>query len=124
MPSVGGVCPGCKRPLEDHLPSVRRLEGPIPEGKVAVVNGRCQWRDGQQAPQKMCWVALSEPMTAETYRMRLADGAVGLERCPGCGGALVDHGGSPGLWWDRMAPQRRSTCCAGAASTRVVRCAR
>jgi hypothetical protein len=91
MSSVGGVCPACKRLLADHLPSAQRTPAQIADGRVAVINGRCQAADGR-APQKLCWVMLSEPMTPEEYRNRMAEGRLRLEKCPGCGGALVAHG--------------------------------
>ena len=91
MPSVGCLCAACKHPLEDHLPSSARLPAEVPAGKVAVVNGRCIGPNGR-ALQKMCWVALAEPMTPAEYRRRLAEGTVRLERCPACHGRLVTHG--------------------------------
>lgn len=91
MSSVGGVCPGCKRALADHLPSSRMMPAEVPAGKVAVVNGRCVV-DGEPAPQKCCWVQLREPMTLEAYRERHAARTIKLEPCPGCGGRLTRWG--------------------------------
>lgn len=91
MLSVGPMCPGCKRPLADHLPSRRRAPEEVPPGKVAVVNGRCV-AEGQAAPQKCCWVALSRPMTVQEYVEGLGAGRMPLEPCPGCGGRLVAWG--------------------------------
>ena len=91
MPSVDGVCPGCKRPLSEHLRSSRRLPRDMPAGKVAVINGRCVF-GGERAPQKCCWVQLREPMTVEDYRQRFVAGTIELEPCPGCGGRLTRWG--------------------------------
>ena len=94
MSSVGGVCPGCKRALADHLPSSRMMPAEVPAGKVAVVNGRCVV-DGERAAQKCCWVQLREPMTLEEYRGRFVTKTIALEPCPGCGGRLTGWGSFP-----------------------------
>lgn len=41
MPSVDSVCPACKMPVANHLPSSRHPPAEVPPGMVAVVNGRC-----------------------------------------------------------------------------------
>ena len=94
MFSVGGVCPGCKRALADHLPSSRMMPAEVPAGKVAVVNGRCVV-DGERAAQKCWWVQLREPMTLEEYRGRFVAKTIALEPCPGCGGRLTGWGSFP-----------------------------
>jgi hypothetical protein len=91
MPSVGGLCPACKMPVADHLPSMRYPPKDVPPGKVAVVNGRCVV-SGERAPQKCCWVQLHEPMTPEEYRERCDAETISLEPCPCCGGRLVSWG--------------------------------
>lgn len=94
MPSVDGLCPACKRPLCDHLPSGRYPPPEVPPGKVAVVNGRCI-AGGERAQQKCCWVPLSQPMTPTEYRERLEAKTIPLEPCPCCGGRLVPWGSCP-----------------------------
>lgn len=94
MPSVGDLCPACKRPVADHLPSTRYPPENVPPGKVAVVNGRCVV-DRERAPQKVCWVLLREPMTPEEYRKRFEAGTIPLEPCPCCGGELARWGSFP-----------------------------
>ncbi len=91
MPSVGGLCAACKRPVADHLHSRRRPPAEISGTEVAVVDGRCVWAESQAA-QKLCWVAIADPMTPEEYRKRLAEGKIPLEPCPMCGGKLAAHG--------------------------------
>jgi hypothetical protein len=90
MPSVGGVCPACKRPIGVHLPSARYPRQAVPVGWVDVVNGRCRV-EGQPAAQKCCWVQLREVMTPAEYRARVEDGKIALEPCPCCGGRLRPH---------------------------------
>jgi hypothetical protein len=94
MPSVGDLCPACKRPVADHLPSSRYAPREVPPGKVAVVNGRCTVA-GERAPQKCCWVLLREGMTPGEYRERFAAGRIALEPCPCCGGPLLAWGSCP-----------------------------
>ena len=94
MPSVGGLCPACKRPLVDHLPSARYPRESVPPGKVDVVNGRCIL-EGTLAAQKLCWVQVGQPLTPAVYRERFEAGTIPLEPCPGCGGQLVPWGSCP-----------------------------
>lgn len=91
MPSVSDVCPACKRPVADHLPSTRYAPDEAPPGKVVVVNGRCIVGD-ERASQKCCWVQLHEPMTPAEYRQRFDAGTILLEPCPCCGGRLTPWG--------------------------------
>lgn len=94
MLSVGPLCPACKRPLADHLPSRRRVPAEVPPGKVAVVNGRCLV-EGEPAAQKCCWVQLREPVTPQEYRERFRAKSIPLEPCPCCGGPLEAWGSFP-----------------------------
>ena len=94
MLSVGGLCPGCKMPMADHLPSGRGPRAEVPEGKVDVANGRCIVA-GTRALQKCCWAQLRDPMTPEGYRMRFEAGAIALEPYPCCGGPLTAWGSFP-----------------------------
>lgn len=94
MLSVGPLCPACKRPVADHLPSGRYAPEEVPSGKVAVVNGRCIV-DGKRAPQKCCWVLLSQPLTLQEYQERFAAGSIPLEPCPSCSGRLAAWGSCP-----------------------------
>jgi hypothetical protein len=94
MASVGALCPACKVRVSDHLPSVRRPQADVPPEKVAVVNGRCV-AGGVRGKQKLCWVALSEPMTPEQYRERFVGKTIPLEACPCCGGRLERWGSCP-----------------------------
>lgn len=94
MLSVGPLCPACKGPLADHLPSGQRVAEHVPPGKVPVVNGRCIV-NGAPAAQKCCWVQLHEPLTLEQYRERFATETIPLEPCPCCGGHLEAWGSCP-----------------------------
>ena len=58
--------------------------------------GRCRL-GAVRAPQKCCWVALSEPMTEAEYWRRYEDEPPPLEPCPCCGGSLQHHGRFPPL---------------------------
>jgi|GEM_PF-5041260 len=79
MFSVGGLCPGCKRPVVDHMPSARYPRETVPTGKVDAVNGSCIV-EGARAPQKCCWVLLRAPMTPAEYREHFQAGTIPLEQ--------------------------------------------
>lgn len=94
MRSVNPMCPACKRPLADHLPSRRRVPEHVPAGKIPVVNGRCIV-DGVRAPQKCCWVQLRKPLTVKQYQKKFDKGLIQLEPCPSCRGRLEMWGSCP-----------------------------
>ena len=94
MPSVDAMCPACKRAVADHLQSRRWPPAEVPEGRIAVVNGRC-FPGGEPAPQKCCWVQLGERMTPGEYRERFLARSISLEACPSCGGHLERWGSFP-----------------------------
>ena len=94
MPSVDAMCPACKRAVADHLQFRRWPPSEVPEGRIAVVNGRC-FPAGQPAPQKCCWVQLGERMTPGEYRERFLARSISLEACPSCGGHLERWGSVP-----------------------------
>lgn len=97
--TVSGLCPGCTRPLADHLPSRRNVRG---GGRgIEMVQGRCHGPDGP-APQKACWAALAEPSTVEEYLERYARVVPPLPPCPACGGRLGYHG----KFWRRVEVRR------------------
>ncbi len=91
MLRLDGVCPGCKKPMVDHLRSSRSMPTEVGANEIPLINGRC-YPEGDRAPQKCSWVQLAEPMDVETYQAKLAAGELGLEACPGCGGELQGWG--------------------------------
>ena len=98
MPSVGGLCPACKRPIGVHLPSARYPRSAVPVGWVDVVNGRCRVQ-GQPAAQR-CWYAHARSQRAKRQRPRCWSG---WWRPPGSIGLVEPRGverlKSVGWWW-------------------------
>lgn len=87
--SVDAPCPACKQSLACHAPSATSAH--VHTGAVVVVRGRCIV-DGVRAPQKLCWVLLSGPLTATEYLEAYAHAPPPAPSCPGCGGRAVHHG--------------------------------
>jgi hypothetical protein len=87
----GALCPGCRRPLALHPRSAyqwRETDG------LDVCRGRCRLGK-ERAPQKCCWVLMSELMTEAEYRQRYENEAPPMEPCPCCGGHLQHQGRFP-----------------------------
>lgn len=94
--SVNAPCPACKHSLVRHPRSVAAAQARA-DG-IVVVRGRCVV-NGVRAPQKMCWVLLSGPLTTEQYLAAYAHTPPPAPPCPGCTGPTIPHG----HFWRRLA---------------------